>query len=79
MIYNLSYSFRPKDYGVTYDEICRFRAANKSITHYSPGWFNPIVMVDETTTPYYFFRLFEDIGEIQASKNPETPKPFRIS
>jgi hypothetical protein len=71
------YTFKPKDYGVTYDEITRFDPGTKQYTTYIPGWRknSGIVSVDDWITPAMFFNLFYSIGQIRAIKQP--PPPIR--
>jgi hypothetical protein len=75
-----SYSFKPKKFGVTYDEICRFNTFNKLITEYVPGWTKNggTVYIKDTTIPIIFFGLFIDIGKIRMTKALQIPEPERI-
>jgi len=73
------FTFNPKDYDTSHDEICRYNTFNRRITNARRGWGkNETVFFRENTMKLSFFSLFQNIGEIQQLKlNKPAPTKLR--
>jgi hypothetical protein len=73
------YTFKPKDYNITFDELIRFDPGTRQYVTYTPGWRknSGIASVDNWITPSMFFHIFYNIGQIRALKQKhELEKEF---